>query len=123
VANQPQAKFCGACGAALPTRTRASTAPPLASRLQAPLSDTPDHLAEQIFHAQTALEGERQQVTVRFTDLKRSLAWRADRDPVEARHLLDPVFECMIAAVHRCDRTVNHVMGDGIMALFGAPVA
>jgi len=60
---------------------------------------------------------------VRFTELKRSLAWRADRDPAEARHLLDPVLERMMAAVHRGDGTLNHVMGDGIMALFGAPAA
>ena len=122
-ANQPQAKFCGECGVALPPRARASTVPPLASRLQAPLSYTPDHLAEKIFHSKTALEGERKQVTVLFADLKGSMELLADRDPEEARQLLDPVLDRMMAAVHRYEGTVNQVMGDGIMALFGAPIA
>jgi class 3 adenylate cyclase/tetratricopeptide (TPR) repeat protein len=122
-ANQPQAKFCGACGAALPPQTRASTASPLAPRLHAPLSYTPGHLAEKILHSKTALEGERKQVTVLFADLKGSMELLADRDPEEARQLLDPVLERMMDAVHRYEGTVNQVMGDGIMALFGAPIA
>jgi class 3 adenylate cyclase len=75
------------------------------------------------FHARNALEGERKQVTVLFADLKGSMELLADRDPEEARQLLDPVLECMMAAVHRYEGTVNQVMGDGIMALFGAPIA
>jgi class 3 adenylate cyclase/tetratricopeptide (TPR) repeat protein len=122
-ANQPQAKFCGECGAALPPHAGASTAPSLTSRLRAPLSYTPDHLAEKIFHSKTALEGERKQVTVLFADLKGSMELLADRDPEEARQLLDPVLDRMMAAVHRYEGTVNQVMGDGIMALFGAPIA
>ncbi len=70
-----------------------------------------------------ALEGERKQVTVLFADLKGSMELLADRDPEEARKLLDPVLERMMEAVHRYEGTVNQVMGDGIMALFGAPVA
>ena len=70
-----------------------------------------------------ALEGERKQVTVLFADLKGSMELLADRDPEEARQLLDPVLERMMAAVHRYEGTVNQVMGDGIMALFGAPIA
>jgi class 3 adenylate cyclase/tetratricopeptide (TPR) repeat protein len=62
-------------------------------------------------------------VTVLFADLKGSMELLADRDPEEARKLLDPVLERMIEAVHRYDGTVNQVMGDGIMALFGAPLA
>jgi class 3 adenylate cyclase/tetratricopeptide (TPR) repeat protein len=69
------------------------------------------------------LDGERKQVTVLFADLKGSLELLADRDPEEARQLLDPVLERMMAAVHRYEGTVNQVMGDGIMALFGAPIA
>ena len=68
-------------------------------------------------------EGERKQVTVLFADLKGSMELLADRDPEEARKLLDPVLEQMMEAVHRYEGTVNQVMGDGIMALFGAPVA
>jgi class 3 adenylate cyclase len=122
-ANQPQAKFCGACGAALPPQARASPAPPLAPRPHIPLSYTPAHLAEKILTSKTALEGERKQVTVLFADLKASMELLADRDPEEARQLLDPVLERMMAAVHRYEGTVNQVMGDGIMALFGAPIA
>jgi len=69
------------------------------------------------------LEGERKQVTVLFADLKGSMELLADRDPEEARKLLDPVLEHMMEAVHRYEGTVNQVMGDGIMALFGAPLA
>jgi class 3 adenylate cyclase/tetratricopeptide (TPR) repeat protein len=69
------------------------------------------------------LEGGRKQVTVLFADLKGSMELLADRDPEEARKLLDPVVEHMMEAVHRYEGTVNQVMGDGIMALFGAPLA
>jgi len=88
-----------------------------------PASYTPKHLAEKIFTSRTALEGERKQVTVLFADLKGSMELLADRDPEEARKLLDPVLERMMEAVHRYEGTVNQVMGDGIMALFGAPLA
>src|SRR5207244_3895370 len=71
----------------------------------------------------TALEGERKQVTVLFADVKGSMELLADRDPEEARKILDPLLERMMTAVHRYEGTVNQVMGDGIMALFGAPLA
>jgi class 3 adenylate cyclase len=80
-------------------------------------------LAEKILTSKAALEGERKQVTVLFADLKGSMELLADRDPEEARKLLDPVLERMMEAVHRYEGTVNQVMGDGIMALFGAPLA
>jgi class 3 adenylate cyclase len=88
-----------------------------------PLAYTPPYLVEKIFTSRSALEGERKQVTVLFADLKGSMELLADRDPEEARQLLDPVLERMMAAVHRYEGTVNQVMGDGIMALFGAPLA
>jgi class 3 adenylate cyclase/tetratricopeptide (TPR) repeat protein len=87
------------------------------------LSFIPPHLAEKILTSRSALEGERKHVTVLFADLKGSLELMADRDPEEARRLLDPVLERMMAAVHRYEGTVNQVLGDGIMALFGAPIA
>jgi class 3 adenylate cyclase len=100
------------------------TAPPLASPpAREPLAYMPHHLAEKILTSRSALEGERKQVTVLFADLKGSMELLADRDPEEARQLLDPVLERMIAAVHQYEGTVNQVMGDGIMALFGAPIA
>ena len=89
----------------------------------APERYTPKHLAEKILTSKAALEGERKQVTVLFADLKGSMELLADRDPEEARKLLDPVLERMMEAVHRYEGTVNQVMGDGIMALFGAPLA
>ena len=88
-----------------------------------PETYTPKHLAEKILTSRGALEGERKQVTVLFADLKGSMELLADRDPEEARKLLDPVLERMMEAVHRYEGTVNQVMGDGIMALFGAPLA
>ncbi len=113
-ANPPASRFCNGCGqplggAPVPTRT--------------PDSYTPKHLAEKILTSKAALEGERKQVTVLFADLKGSMELLADRDPEEARKLLDPVLEHMMEAVHRYEGTVNQVMGDGIMALFGAPLA
>jgi class 3 adenylate cyclase/tetratricopeptide (TPR) repeat protein len=93
------------------------------SRFTSPESYTPKHLAEKILISKAALEGERKQVTVLFADLKGSMELLADRDPEDARKLLDPVLEHMMEAVHRYEGTVNQVMGDGIMALFGAPLA
>ena len=102
------AKFCEECGAPL-------------ARL-APESYTPKHLAEKILTSKSALEGERKQVTVLFADIKSSMELLATRDPEQARELLDPVLHSMMEAVHHYEGTVNQVMGDGIMALFGAPV-
>src|SRR4029453_18950355 len=93
------------------------------SRFNSPETYTPKHLAEKILTSKAALEGERKQVTVLFADLKGSMELLADRDPEEARRPLDPVLELMMEAVHRYEGTVNQVMGDGIMALFGAPLA
>ena len=114
----PMAKFCPEC--AHPTALSAT--PPLGQRLGSPESYTPKHLAEKILTSRGALEGERKQVTVLLADLKGSMELLADRDPEEARKLLDPVLERMMEAVHHYEGTVNQVMGDGIMALFGAPI-
>jgi class 3 adenylate cyclase/tetratricopeptide (TPR) repeat protein len=115
-ANPPGNKFCGQCGAAL---VQALTPTKFAS----PQTYTPKHLAEKILTSKSALEGERKQVTVLFADMKGSMELLADRDPEEARKLLDPVIEHMMDAVHRYEGTVSNLMGDGIMALFGAPLA
>jgi class 3 adenylate cyclase/predicted nucleic acid-binding Zn ribbon protein len=111
----PGRKFCGACGVAL--------GPGATPKFASPESYTPKHLAERILTSKASLEGERKQVTVLFADLKGSMELLADRDPEEARKILDPVLEHMMEAVHRYEGTVNQVMGDGIMALFGAPLA
>ena len=109
--------WTGETGTVAPATARAETP------IRTPLAYTPPYLAEKVLHARSALEGERKQVTVLFADLKGSMELLADRDPEEARQLLDPVLERMMAAVHRYEGTVNQVMGDGIMALFGAPLA
>jgi class 3 adenylate cyclase/tetratricopeptide (TPR) repeat protein len=88
-----------------------------------PLTYTPPYLADKILTSRSALEGERKQVTVLFADLKGSTELIAGLDPEEARQLLDPALHHMMDAVHRYEGTVNQVLGDGIMALFGAPVA
>ncbi|HUP23111.1 MAG TPA: adenylate/guanylate cyclase domain-containing protein, partial [Thermoanaerobaculia bacterium] len=130
----PLARTCGNCGGQLPPGAKfcpecahpvASPAPagPTAERFTSPDRYTPKHLAERILDSKAALEGERKLVTVLFADLKGSMELLADRDPEDARKILDPVLERMMEAVHRYEGTVNQVMGDGIMALFGAPLA
>src|SRR3989475_13313633 len=111
------AKFCLECGAPVASAATAAT------RFTSPESYTPKHLAEKILTSKSALEGERKQVTVLFADLKGSMELIADRDPEEARKILDPVLTLMMDAVNHYEGTVNQVMGDGIMALFGAPLA
>ena len=140
--NRPQAKFCEECASPL-LRNCANCGAQLSatakfchecahpvtghavmqSRFASPETYTPKRLAEKILTSKSALEGERKQVTVLFADVKGSMELLADRDPEEARKLLDPILEHMIDAVHRYEGTVNQVMGDGIMALFGAPLA
>src|SRR5438105_5044763 len=114
----PGAKFCPEC--ALPA---GAAAPTPETRFASPVAYTPTHIAEKILDSRGALEGERKHVTVLFADLKGSMELLADRDAEDARRLLDAVLERMIEAVHHYEGTVNQVMGDGIMALFGAPIA
>jgi class 3 adenylate cyclase/tetratricopeptide (TPR) repeat protein len=137
-----QAKFCDQCGAPL-VRACANCgrevsfaakfcpqcSQPLPSVADEPsrfglLEDyTPQHLAEKILASRSTIEGERKLVTVLFADIKGSMELIADRDPEQAQTLIGPVIEAMMEAVHRYDGTVNQVLGDGIMALFGAPLA
>src|SRR5262249_29656643 len=93
------------------------------TKFESPKSYTPKHLTEKILTSKSMLEGERKQVTVLFADMKGSMELLADRNPENARKRLDPILEHMMEAVHRYEGTVNQVMGDGIMALFGAPLA
>jgi class 3 adenylate cyclase/tetratricopeptide (TPR) repeat protein len=106
------------------TGTIPSAAPALAATPEpTPLAYTPGYLAEKILASRAVLEGERKQVTVLFADLKGSTELIEGLDPEDARRLLDLALHAMMAAVHRYEGTVNQVLGDGIMALFGAPVA
>ena len=116
--NEDTEKFCGGCG-----KLRVSPVDLQEGKFTSPRAYTPTELAERILTSKAALEGERKQVTVLFADLRGSMELLADRDPEEARQLLDAVIERMMEAVHRYEGTVNQVMGDGIMALFGAPLA
>jgi class 3 adenylate cyclase/tetratricopeptide (TPR) repeat protein len=117
----PSAKFCSECGHPAGQAAPSTSLP--SPRFDAPEAYTPKYLAEKILTSKSALEGERKQVTVLFADVKSSMELFAERDPEEARKLLDPVIEQMMEAVHRYEGTVNHVLGDGIVALFGAPLA
>ena len=115
--NAPAAKFCGGCGARLTGAAAPAVTQP------APESYTPKLLAERILRSRGALEGERKQVTVLFADIRGSMELIQGADPEDARRILDPTIEAMMRAVHRYEGTVNKVLGDGIMALFGAPIA
>jgi class 3 adenylate cyclase len=106
-------RFCLGCGAAL------SPAAPV----QAPCTYTPKHLAEKILTTRSALEGERKQVTVLFADVKGSTGLAGDIDPEEWHAIMDRFFRMLAEGVHRFEGTVNEYRGDGIMALFGAPIA
>jgi class 3 adenylate cyclase/tetratricopeptide (TPR) repeat protein len=111
-------RFCGQCGARL-TLLCASCSKPSPSEQK-----FCGHCGTLLLRVPgEGLESERKRVTVLFADLKGSMELLADRDPEEARSLLDPVLERMMESVHRYGGTVNQVMGDGIMALFGAPLA
>jgi class 3 adenylate cyclase/tetratricopeptide (TPR) repeat protein len=112
------AKFCSECG-----RLVAPGGDSRTSRFSSPGSYTPKHLAERILTSKDELEGERKRVTVLFADIKSSMELIADLDPEEAQTILDPILERMMEAVHHYEGMVNRVMGDGIMALFGTPVA
>jgi class 3 adenylate cyclase/DNA-binding winged helix-turn-helix (wHTH) protein len=122
------ATFCPGCGQRLRALPAAEPAPAGERTLEAvqeraPLAYTPIALAEKIRTSRAALEGERKQITVLFADLKDSLELIRDLDPEAAQQLLDPALHAMMDAVHRYEGTVNQVLGDGIMALFGAPLA
>ncbi|MDF3834760.1 adenylate/guanylate cyclase domain-containing protein [Cupriavidus basilensis] len=118
------AKFCSECGAPLRAAGRGS-----ASAASAPINYTPPHLAERIRAARAAMqargatEGERKTITALFADMAGSTALIRDLDPEDARSLIDPVLALMMEAVHHYEGYVARSMGDGILALFGAPIA
>jgi class 3 adenylate cyclase/tetratricopeptide (TPR) repeat protein len=120
-ANRRSAKFCRNCGQSI-SQAATSTAAPIAG---IPASETyvPKHLAEKILASRHILEGERKQVTVLFADIRGSTKLIEGLDPEEAQKIIDPVLQVMMDAVHRYEGTVNQVLGDGVMALFGAPLA
>jgi class 3 adenylate cyclase len=103
---------------------------PLRERKEAPSTEqaqpqsyTPKFLADRILQSRAALEGERKQVTVLFVDLKGSMDLAEQVDPEEWHRILDRFFQILAEGVHRFEGTINQYTGDGIMALFGAPIA
>ncbi len=114
--NETAARFCGGCGRPL-TRVGAGARKLLAAALP------PAHLAQRILASRGAIEGERKLVTVMFVDIFGSMELIAGRDPEQAQAILDALLREMIAAVHRYEGTVSQVLGDGLMAIFGAPIA
>src|SRR5213593_1803551 len=125
----PLARRCAACGAEPPPTAKfcPECAAPLAARPQAAAPDprayTPKHLAEKILTSRAALEGERKHVTVLFADVKGSMELAERVDPEAWHGIMDRFFQLLTDGVHRFEGTVNQYTGDGIMALFGAPIA
>src|SRR5262249_31309769 len=107
-------KFCLKCGAKVVERATPSSAP---------RDYTPKHLAEKILTSRSALEGERKQVTALFADVKGSMDLAEQVDPEEWHKIMDRFFAILSEGVHRFEGTINQYTGDGIMALFGAPIA
>jgi len=120
---RPGSKFCRKCGHRLTGAAPAAPVPPSAPRVQSPQQYTPKHLAEKILTARSALEGERKQVTVLFCDVAGSTALAERLDPEVMHEVMDRALRLMAEAVHRYEGTVNQFLGDGLMALFGAPIA
>ena len=146
--NPPGQKFCGECGAPLAGKPAPAVAParpvdvaparpvdvaparPVdvaparpADRFASPDAYTPKHLADKILTSKTAIEGERKIVTVMFSDVSGFTAMSEKLDPEDVHGIMDRVFEVILEAVHRYEGTVNQFLGDGVMALFGAPIA
>ena len=114
--NPPGNRFCHQCGGALEPGAAAD-------QFASPRSYTPKHLAEKILTTGGALKGERKQVTVLFVDVAGFTSLSERLDPEEVHRLMSRAFDLMLAEVHRYEGTVNQFLGDGIMALFGAPIA
>ncbi|MGH7322717.1 MAG: AAA family ATPase, partial [Candidatus Rokuibacteriota bacterium] len=125
-------KFCGACGSRLPSAWPACDHenPPtqrFCGECGAPLTAstvyTPKHLAEKILKGRSAVEGERKQVTIMFSDVSGFTAMSERLDPEEVHAIMDRAFQVIIESVHQFEGNINQFLGDGVMALFGAPIA
>src|SRR5438552_762762 len=123
--NPPGQKFCGECGAPLAAKPASVDIAPAhsADRFASPEAYTPKHLAEKILTSKSAIEGERKIVTVMFSDVSGFTAMSETLDPEDVHVIMDRAFDVILGAVHRYEGTVNQFLGDGVMALFGAPIA
>src|SRR2546422_2131342 len=122
----PGFRFCGQCGASLPAAPpHAAPAPTPRAPVAAPsiATYTPKHLADKILKSRSAVEGERRQVTVLFADVAGFTALAERLDPEDVHRIINRCFELITAEVHRFEGTINQYTGDGVMALFGAPIA
>ena len=120
---RPGARFCGACGHSLAPAHAVPASPAVVTPARSIASYTPKHLAEKVLKARSAIEGERRQVTVLFADIAGFTSLAEQRDPEEVHQIMDRCFEAITAEVHRFEGTINQYTGDGVMALFGAPIA
>jgi class 3 adenylate cyclase len=111
-------QFCGECGHDL---GKPKEAPPI--DFTRPKSYTPKHLADKILAERSAIEGEQKLVTVFFADVANYTAMSEKLDPEEAHQIMDGCFRILMDEIHRYEGTINQFTGDGVMALFGAPVA
>jgi adenylate cyclase len=127
--NPREHKFCGACGHTLrgwgSARAEGLETPSGSNEVSGrdPLARTPEHLAEKIRDARADLDGERKQVTVLFADVMGSMDLAERTEPELWRSVMDRFFSILCDGVHRFEGTVDKFTGDGIMALFGAPIA
>ena len=124
---RPAAKFCDECGRPVAVSTPATAAAPAVPATPAapaaPRGYTPKHLADRILTSRSAIEGERKQVTVVFVDCAGFTELSARLDPEDLHGVMDGCFQHLLEAIHRFEGTVNQFTGDGVMALFGAPIA
>jgi class 3 adenylate cyclase/tetratricopeptide (TPR) repeat protein len=127
VRNPPTNKFCHACGTGLAGATPAAAPPPpspaVPQKFARPETYTPKHLADKILTSKDSVQGERKVVTVMFVDVCGFTSISESLDPEDVHGIMDRAFEVMLEAVHRYEGTINQFLGDGVMALFGAPIA
>jgi len=120
--NPAASKFCNECGFDFrkPQKDSEPTAPVDYSQ---PQSYTPKFLADKILTTRNSIEGERKIVTVLFADVANYTSMAEKLDPEEVHQLMDRCFKILMDEIHGCEGTINQFTGDGVMALFGAPLA
>jgi len=114
-------KFCDECGYKLDRILTANE--PFQLQLDKPQSYIPQHLADKILATRSSLKGERKLLTVLFADVKGSTSIGENLDPEELRSIIEKSYEISMKEIHRFEGTINQFLGDGFMALFGAPIA
>ena len=114
----PDSLFCDECGLDLLKPAKAPTV-----NYSEPQSYTPKFLADKILTTRSSIEGERKLVTVLFADVSNYTAMSEKLDPEEVHQIMDGCFKILMDEIHKFEGTINQFTGDGIMAIFGAPVA